>query len=162
LPLQTAPRDWTGKLHLGVEVICRYDDSAGGRKSFQDVFIAAALERAVGSIYEGARWGEKAQEEGAWAWCLRMQLLARDWRDGGDSVYRTRMLPLSLCHRCWSWHASGATGPVPSFFSLHIDSPGPGLAPHGLTTRPGRRVSTSLVFSPTCLFRRFSISCRIE
>jgi hypothetical protein len=53
---------------VGAKVICRYDDSAGGKKLFQDVFIAAALERAVGSIDEKSEVvgvGEKEREERA-------------------------------------------------------------------------------------------------
>jgi hypothetical protein len=39
---------------LGAKVVCGYDDSAGGRKKFRNVFIAAVLasmlDRAVESI----------------------------------------------------------------------------------------------------------------
>jgi hypothetical protein len=51
---------------LGPEVICRYDDSAGGRNLFQDVFIVAALERAVGSIYEESE-AVREKEREKWA-----------------------------------------------------------------------------------------------
>ena len=68
------------------KVIHRYNDSAGGGQPFQDVFIAAALERAVGSINEESKVvGEKgAQGVGRTGWCLRTRFLVRDWRDGGD------------------------------------------------------------------------------
>jgi pseudouridine-5'-monophosphatase len=83
---------------LGAKVICRYDDSAGGRKPFQDVFIAAALERAVGSIDEKSEVvGEEEREERA------RGLVFEDAILGARLARQRRYTGLECCHCHRRW-----------------------------------------------------------